>query len=224
KENFDPTQIKNAFSQPRSLPLGIKEYRGNGDYVFEDSCISHFFSLKSGIIFQNLRRICRYFKEKGLGVGLDVFAPFLSPFVGQNLPLLSGLCDFMKPMMYRLTNAPAGLPFEMQALLSNTIGEDTLKKKFFYELLNFDPGKKVFDIDFAVKELDDLAVSSACPIYAGLEINRVEKFAEVYPEYVEETTKAYSKANIQGFALSWNMLDAPAENIARFGEAMARIN
>ena len=218
RENFDPRQLQKALSRPASSPLGITAYRGSGVYTFEDPAVSDFFSLKAAFIFQGMQQICQYFREKGFKIGFDVFAPFLSPFVGQDLASLSRLCDFMKPMMYRITQAPAGLPFELEALLAETDGEYAIKKQIFYELLGLDPHKNMFDLAFAVKETSGFISSSACPVYPGVEINRKKNMAEVYPDYIEETLRAYTAAGINNFVLSWDLLSAPEENLDRICE------
>jgi hypothetical protein len=69
--------------------------------------------------------------------------------------------------------------------------------------------------DDEVKELKNLTAVSACPIYAGVEINRVKDIAEVHPAYIAETVTAYAQTGIRGLALSWNILDAPEENITQ---------
>jgi hypothetical protein len=217
KEKVDIEQLKEIFSHPFSVPLGITGYLGNGEYTFADSALSDFFKLKAGIIFRSMQKMCKFFRERNYGIGFDVFAPFLSPFVGQNLKELSGLCDFIKPMMYRATYAPAGMPFETEALLRETGSEN---KSSFYQSLNLAPEKKPFDLDFAVRDLQKMTASSACPVYAGVEINRIETIAEVYPDYIEETIKAYAQTGIQGIALSWNMLDAPDENVAKAADML----
>jgi hypothetical protein len=215
-ENFNIKKLEIALTRSSEMPLGITAYKGNGKYEFEDSTILQFFTLKENIIFRNLSKICHYFREKNYKIGFDVFAPFLSPFVGQNLKALSGLCDFMKPMMYRATKAPAGLPFETEALLCE--GGISGQKTALYPLLGIDPKQEHFDLAFTVQELKDLTATSVCPVYAGVEINRVKDLAEVYPSYIEETIKAYTQSGICGIALSWNLLDTPEENITHLFE------
>jgi hypothetical protein len=230
RENFDIDRLKNALSHPACKPSVIKEYCGSGKYVFEDPILEAFFSLKSGIILDSLRRICGHFREKGYGIGFDVFAPFLSPFVGQNLVRLSGLCDFIKPMMYRVTRAPAGLPFEAEALLKETDYVSDLESSEFFKLtdtsaMSFADIKKIpFNLNFAARELQDLSFSSACPVYAGVEINRIKDIAEAHPPYLEETIMGYVQTGIKGFALSWDLLDAPEENIVKATDIIKRIN
>jgi hypothetical protein len=228
EENFDVRRLVDILSRKAGAsPLGITAYRGGG-YMFEDQSISGFFSLKARVIFRSMERICRYFREKGFGIGFDVFAPFLSPFVGQDLAKLSGLCDFMKPMMYRATQAPAGLPFEAEMLLRETAGNDTGKRRLFFKFLGIDQGSsdpgKPFDLAFSARELETMAAASACPVYAGVEINRMENIAEVFPDYIEETLVSFARTGIRGFVLSWNLLNAPPENIAKAAEIMERFS
>jgi hypothetical protein len=221
KEKINIEQLKETFSHPNFAPLGITGYRGNGDYTFADPLLSVFFNLKADIIFRSLQRICGYFRERNYGIGFDVFAPFLSTFVGQDLKKLSGLCDFIKPMMYRATYAPAGMPFETEALLKEAGNAD---QTGFCKSLSLEQKKKPFDLDFAIRELQEMAASSACSVYAGVEINRQKNIVEVYPNYIEETIKAYAQTGVRGIALSWNLLDAPDENIAKAVDVIERIN
>ena len=242
RENFNIENIKAALSVPESEIFGITGYLGNGKYIFKNTALSVFFRLKAKVIYKSMEQICKFFRDKEYGIGFDVFAPFLSPFVGQDLVSLSGLCDFIKPMMYRVTNAPAGLPFETESLLRQTGREDSslsmsAQKQNFYKLLGINSSpqhetecensmidKKSFNLEFAAKELQNLSAVSACPVYAGMEINRIKDFAETDPEYIEETVNAYAQTGIQGLALSWNLLDMPEENLAKTADLMANLN
>jgi hypothetical protein len=194
------------------------------DRLYDNAVLSRFFALKAKIINNSLETLCRCFREKGLGIGFDVFAPFLSPFVGQDLRAISGLGDFIKPMMYRVTEAPAGLPFETEALLQQTNSAGAQGGQTLHKRLGLNPEQKPFDLDFAAGELRYLTQLSACPVYAGVEINRVPVLAEAGPGYITETIEAYTQTGIQGVALSWNLLDAPGENIAHAAQVIGRIN
>ena len=223
KSLFDAEQLPHLLSCSKKAPLGIHGYLGKGRYLFEDKNINEFFIVKSALITRGIKRLCDYFRVKGLSIGLDVFAPFLSLFVGQNLQELSKLCDFMKPMMYRATNAPAGLPFETEMLLRETAGGDDHKRYLFYKALGLDPEKKPFDLNFAAGDLEKLTAVSSCPIYAGVEINRKPNIAEVYPAYIRETLTAYAGTGIKGFALSWDLLNAPRENILKAARVLEKL-
>ena len=221
RENFNIEKLKIALDISHSASLALTGYQGNGNYLFRDPVVSDFFRVKADIIFKKMQQICMFFRQRNYGIGFDVFAPFMSPFVGQNLEKLSCLCDFIKPMMYRVTNAPAGMPFETESLFKQT-GYSNAEKQNFYKLLGINAsdsevsagsGKSPFELDFAVKELENMTKVSACPIYAGVEINRVKNIAETDPGYIEETIRAYAHTGIGGFALSWNLLEMPEENI-----------
>ncbi|MDR0313803.1 MAG: hypothetical protein LBI14_09410 [Treponema sp.] len=213
EEGISIDDLKKALSRPTLSPLGMNAYSGSGSYAFEDPTISQFFKLKASFIYKSLSKICKYFREKKYRIGFDVFAPFLSAFVGQDLIALSSLCDFMKPMMYRITQAPAGIPFETEALLRETNSLDIKKRRNFDRLVGVNSDLFPFDLSFVTREIKDLVAQVSCDIYPGIEINRRENIAEVYPEYIEETIKAYRASGIDGLALSWNLLDAPKENI-----------
>ena len=230
RENFNIENIKAALDVPESDIFTITRYQGNGNYLFKNTALSVFFRLKAKIIYKSLEQMCKFFRERNYGIGFDVFAPFLSPFTGQDLVSLSGLCDFIKPMMYRVTCAPAGLPYETGYLLRQTGAQ----KQNFYKSLrinqqaaeneNSDIEKKSFNLAFSARELKGFSAASACPVYAGIEINRVKNFAEADPAYIEETIKAYAKTGIRGLALSWNLLDMPEENIAKTADLITNLN
>jgi len=212
---FDPLDLEQAIEMlpQKNTPFGAIAYK-QGRYTFDDDRWNKFFRLKSEYITDVIHRICYYFTEKGYKIGLDVFAPFASHFVGQDIPALSAGVEFVKPMMYRMTNAPAGLPFELEAILQETTSNEA-QKQAFYKVLGFDPKKHPFDLDFTVRELDELSQLSKAPVYPGVEINRSRRIAEVTPDYIEETIKAYAQSDVKGFVMSWNLLNAPQENVDR---------
>ena len=224
EEFFCIDDLERALSFNAPTLLGIKSYNGNSIYEFNDPVITHFFLLKSSFIQKSLISICDYFRERKLGIGLDVFAPFLASFTGQDLITLSGICDFIKPMMYRITQAPAGLPFETQMFLSeagslnNTYTDNNKDNneniiRQFDCILGIDSMAYPFDLDFAAQELKNLAVYSQCPVYAGLEINRIDNIADTNPDYIKKTIRSYMETGIRGLALSWDLMDVPEENL-----------
>ena len=221
EKNLDVNEIKSSLSRQYSSPLSISGYQGNGGYAFAVTRISQFFALKAEIILQSLKRICHYFRALNYKIGLDVFAPFLAPFTGQDLISLSALGDFMKPMMYRITHSPAGLPFELNALLREARCAE--ERQAFCKTLGINAEAPVFDLAFTLRELHSLNAFAACPVCAGIEINRKKGIAEASPGYIEETMEAYAGAGIKEFALSWDLLNAPPENVAKAGEMMEKM-
>jgi len=194
----------------KHTPFGAIAYN-MGRYTFDDDRWNTFFRLKNEFITDALRGLCNYFSERKYTISLDVFAPFVSHFVGQDIPALATFVDSVKPMMYRVTNAPAGLPFELEASLQESTSNES-QREAFYKLLGFDATQPVFDLDFTVRELEYLVKQSSAPIYPGVEFNRAQ-IAPVTPSYMEETIKAYAQTGVKGFVMSWNLLNAPQENI-----------
>ena len=209
---FDPKDLEASIAMlpQKHSPFGAISYH-QGRYIFDDDRWNKFFYLKNQIITQAIKGICQFFQERNYKTGLDVFAPFGSHFVGQDIPALSTFVDFVKPMMYRMTNAPAGLPFELDAILQESTSNEA-QKEAFYKVLGFDPKKQPFDLDFTVKDLKELVQNSKASVYPGVEINRA-RIAPVTPAYIEETINAYAQAGAEGYVLSWNLLNAPQENI-----------
>jgi len=216
REGLDIDALKKRIRRLAAVdtPFGATAYQ-DSVYTFGDELWTQFFALKSRLVFDSLGVICAELRNMGYRIGMDVFAPFISAFVGQDIPKLSALCDFVKPMMYRATHAPAGLPFELEALLRET-GVSKDGRHAFSALLGLDPESDPFDPAFAARDLDALVRSCACSVYAGLEFNRKPGIAEVDPAYIRETLSAYSGS--AGFVFSWDLLDAPMENIRAVGE------
>ncbi|HBI94452.1 MAG TPA: hypothetical protein DDY58_19600, partial [Terrisporobacter glycolicus] len=70
-----------------------------------------------------------------------------------------------------------------------------------------------YPLDFVKKELKYMTENLNCSIYAGIEINRKEDIAPVYPNYIKENIINLNELPIEGYVLSWDLLSAPSENI-----------
>jgi pentatricopeptide repeat protein len=117
RQGLSPKEIRLAAKRlpEAKAPFTALAYQ-NGAYRFADAAWERFFRAKSEVVTASVKSLSGWFRTGGYRVGLDVFAPFLSPFVGQDIEALSRCCDWLKPMMYRKVYAPAGLPFEVDAL------------------------------------------------------------------------------------------------------------
>lgn len=196
-----------------NIPFNIAQYN-NGEYRFNNKIWSDFFRIKSEIILEKLSDMRDYFNDRGLKVGIDTFAPFIAYFVGQDLKEMQKLVDFNKPMMYRLTQAPAGLPFESDSLIRETTKGtfDNVRNRFL-SIIGAELYDARFPIEFVKEELETTSNRSNCDIYCGIEINRKEDIARVYPDYIEENLISLRDSGIEGYVLSWDLLSAPEENI-----------
>jgi hypothetical protein len=131
---------------------------------------------------------------------MDLYAPFMAPFVGQDYGILSRHADFIKPMLYRKTNAPAGMGFEYDALLK-TVPEASGYPEFQMNLA------------FLESQLEAMEPYS-CGKYPGIEINYREGVAQTTPEYVKESLSAIISHGFDGAVLSWNIMEAPGAHIS----------
>jgi len=153
-----------------------------------------FLEIKAGIISGSVAELEDWFHAQGLTVGLDLFAPSLAAIVGQDYAALSANADFVKPMMYRKTDAPAGIGFEMRAFRPD-----------------FRDGQMTED--YLVDELMKAAGSSVCPVFPGIEVNYREDIARTSPEYVSESIRAVTRAGLPGAVLAWDIMLAPDSHI-----------
>ncbi|WP_027624324.1 hypothetical protein [Clostridium lundense] len=198
-----------------NIPFGITKY-DEIEYSFKNEIWKDFFYVKSEIVFKSLKNLYEYFKNKNMKIGIDTYAPFLSYFVGQDMTKLQYIADFIKPMMYRVTKAPAGLPYEFNKLISESIYKDNIddSEKMLLDILNIhEYDRNKFNLNFVKKELEDMKHKLNIDIYPGIEINRIIPIAKVYPDYICENIEMLKYENIKGFVLSWDLLSAHKDNI-----------
>ncbi len=171
-------------------------------FAFAHTETAAFLKAKAAVVAASVHDLCRYFHKQGLCVGLDLYAPLMSVFVGQSYPLLAAEADFIKPMLYRRTAAPAGIAYE-------------------YDLLaRFAPtaqGYPLFEWDkaFLSNQLASLK-ALPCDVYAGIEINH-SGIALTDEAYVTESLRAVRDSGVEGAVLSWHIMDAPDEHIRAAG-------
>ena len=159
-----------------------------------------FFQAKGKIVSGAVAGIADSLRSRGLSVGMDLYAPFMAPFVGQDYEILSQHADFIKPMLYRQTFAPAGMGFEY----------DLLRKA-----IPAASGYPEFAMDAAFLESQLLAMDPyPCGKYPGIEINYREGIVPTSPEYVTESLEAIMHHRFDGAVLSWNIMEAPDSHIA----------
>lgn len=217
-------KLMQGMEEYQHTPLNITAYQ-NGTYQFQEPVWEQFFELKADFIHEALQEITTYFRAKKMKIGMDVLSPFLGYFVGQDYRRLKELTDFMKPMMYRVTAAPAGLPFEYESILTATIkehrnGDQRAAGIRFEDILGISKGMRGrFDLDFVKAELAYLEALDI-PIYCGIEVNKIDEIAPVTPEYIKENINQLEAVNINGFVLSWDILSAPDTNIEAVYDAL----
>ena len=184
--------------------LSVTGYSPETGFVFKNPHATDYFKAKGHIVSGAVAAIADSLHSRGLEVGMDLYAPFMAPFVGQDYEILSRHADFIKPMLYRKTLAPAGMGFEYELMLNAVPGAD---------------GYPSFEMDVAFLE-SQLEAMKSCPCakYPGLEINYREGIVPTSPEYVTESLDAIMRYGFDGAVLSWNIMEAPEAHIACLGK------
>ena len=202
-EGVNLDQVRHAWEEEGDRFLSVTGYTPQDGFTFEDELASAFFKAKGHIVSGAVGAIADSLKARGLRVGMDLYAPFMAPFVGQDYAILSRHADFIKPMLYRKTFAPAGMGFEYD-LLKAAVPEAT--------------GYPTFEMDKAFLDSQLEAMKPwPCAKYPGIEINYREGVVPTSPEYVTESLDAVKSVAFDGLVLSWNIMEAPEAHIACLG-------
>lgn len=204
ERGVDLKDIRSLYEEKEDAFFNMCSYPTNGEFVLEDPTAQRFFEAKEEIIAAAVSELCRYFKDKGLIVGLDLFAPLVSRFVGQNYQLITKDADFIKPMLYRKTEAPAGIGYEYALFEKHA---PTAKRG----------AAPAMDRAFLDTQLEAVGQVS-CERYPGIEINYLEDIARTDTEYVRESLAAVREFGFEGAALCWNVMEAPVEHIEAVAE------
>jgi len=154
-----------------------------------------FFRTKGALIADSVTDLCNYFKDQNMQVGLDLYAPLMSGFVGQDYEKISAHVDFIKPMLYRRTEAPAGIGYEYRLL------REAVREAQGYEEIRTDR-------DFLKKQVEAFT-DLPCEKYPGIEINYREDIARTDASYVRGSLEVLKEAGMNGATLSWDVMLAP---------------
>lgn len=176
------------------VDIDILKAKAEKGIVRDDATMKEFLKVKAAIISRSVGELEDWFHSKGLEVGLDLFAPDLADIVGQDYAALSAKADFIKPMMYRKTEAPAGIGFERRAF-EPEFSSDSLSAGYLH------------------RELLKAAELSACPVYPGIEINYRDDIARTSPDYVIESLRTVREAGLPGAVLAWDIMLAPDSHL-----------
>lgn len=198
-EGVDIQEVKSEFETKGDAFFSVSGYTPAGGFCFQNSIAAAFFKAKGHVVSASVAAIADSLRSRGMEVGLDLYAPFMAPFVGQDYSVLAGHADFIKPMLYRKTFAPAGMGFEC----------DLMKKSV--------PAAKGYpafdmDVDFLHSQLEAMQPYS-CGKYPGIEINYKEGVVPTSPEYISESLKAVMSHGFDGVVLSWNIMKAPLTHL-----------
>lgn len=199
-EGISLADIRAAWEQEGDRFLSVTGYSPKQDFTFENTLAQDYFRAKGHVVSHAVAAVADSLRARGLEVGMDLYAPLMAPFVGQDYEILSTHADFIKPMLYRRTFAPAGMGFEYDLLKAAVPGAT---------------GYPAFDMDVAFLDSQLEAMEPySCGKFPGLEINYREGIVPTSAEYVTESLDAIRRHGFDGAVLSWNIMEAPEEHIA----------
>ncbi len=203
-EGVDLEAVRKTWEEKGDAFFSVTGYEPVGGFTFADPVAAFSFQAKGHVVSTAVAAIADSLRARGLEVGMDLYAPFMAQFVGQDYGILSQHADFIKPMLYRQTFAPAGMGFEYDLLKQAVPGAE---------------GYPAFamDVDFLDSQLQAME-PYACGKYPGIEINYREKVAPTSPEYVTESLDAVLRHGFDGAVLSWNIMEAPDSHISCLGK------
>ena len=173
-----------------------------GRILFADENVQRFFDTRAEVITNAVRRIAAHYAEQGRGVALDLFPPQIAYLVGQLLPELLPFCSFVKPMIYRYTEAPARLPYERDAFDRATGLLEALDACF---------GPR--PLQGQIQAYEEIAARCGKDIYWGIESVSVPGIAEMTPERILESRREIAAGGGKHYCMSWSVLVMPQENI-----------
>lgn len=198
-EGVDILAVKNEIESQGDDFFSVERYMPVNGFVFKNPIAADFFKAKGHVVSTSVAAIADSLRSRGLEVGMDLYAPFMAPFVGQDYDILARHADFIKPMLYRQTFAPAGMGFEYDLLrkaVPNAKGYPDFK----------------MDTHFLHTQLEAMD-PYPCDKYPGIEINYREGVVPTSPEYVSESLKAILSHHFNGAVLSWNIMEAPLSHL-----------
>jgi Dihydroorotate dehydrogenase len=200
----DLAQVRAAYEEKGDKFFNVTSYTPQGGWEFEDPLAAAFFKAKGVITSSGVAKVADFFRDRGMIVGLDLYAPLMAQFVGQDYELLCQHADFIKPMLYRRTFAPAGIGYEYDLL-----------KKSIPQAEGY-PDIEM-DLDFLNGQLDALK-DLPCRKFPGIEIIYVDKLAPTDPDYILESLRAVKEYGYDGSVVSWNIMQVPDEHIRCLNE------
>ena len=198
-KSVDIAEVRKLYEDRKDSFFDVASWPMNGELMFENPLTQRFFEAKEEIIADTVAGVIRYFKDKGMVVGLDLFAPVISRFVGQRYSLMTKQADFIKPMLYRRTDAPAGIGYEY-TLFEKCAPNARGKIKLFP------------DQSFLHTQLQAIR-QFPCDIYPGIEINYDKELVKTDVGYIRESLASIAEFGFKGAVLCWNIMEAPEAHI-----------
>lgn len=213
-------KVEQRIHRNEDNPLGLIGFNG-WRWKMNDAVLQKLFDIRCEIITSSLHNIQEHYRNRKLLTALDVFTPSLCYFVGQDLLSLAKYSDFIKPMMYSRTNAPAGIPYEL-CVMKETLGSSTLD--YFMSLHHSTNISELIIND--VKNLNNIKKqkSISAHIFYGIEYNHIPPIVNTNPQNLHNDICKLRSQNVDGLVASWNISQTPMDNLASLITSLSNDN
>jgi len=193
--------------------------------TWEVAGLQPFTNFRNSNIFDLVKKFSAAARVRGLKVGLDLYSVSIASLVGQDYPLLSPLCDWIKPMSYCHAVGPAALPLETyclwqaleiscpalkspQGVLEKLLGVSLPEKK--ENLLRDGIYEEFFGLE--MKKIQALPIGRT-KVFAGIEAVQNPIFNIHIDEKILKRYLSSLHSSPDGFMASWNLMYIPDENL-----------
>ncbi len=225
KVDLDLTAVRHELAQIMSEQGGFQLMLAAllGKQAAGKTQLQRFLDFRTATITQFITETAAVIRQEGLAVGLDCFAPSLTPMVGQDLAALSKIGDWVKVMTYAHTRGPAGLPFELLELLQWLMKHGTEAEV----ALNWLSDMLQLPLPVSLAELRNPGLSATAlqteilhgktavhaPLLAGIELIKLEGVTHLGPTQIKEDLTALKAIQTDGLALSWDLWHMPLSHL-----------
>ncbi len=236
-EGLDLEKVRTLLSHiPTNSGLSYQEMRlqrGNwleeligGLPSAEQDLLEQFLGFRARSITRLVEEILELTSQLGVELSLDLFSPGLAYLVGQDYAALSRLAAWVKPMVYRYANGPAGLRLEIPQLTHGLVDFLNIKtedaERWMQLHLPEMAGYSQEDIERDGAPADLISVEAGkavermgnTPVYLGIEAVSIPAFhINITPGHVREMVSIARKARARGVVLSWDLIHMPVVNL-----------
>ena len=211
----------------RSLLLPDTVNHHSGD----DNSITQYLAFRSNTITGIVSDVTQLARSFSAEVGLDCFSPAVSYSVGQDMHSLDKIGDWIKPMTYLHTFAPAGLPFEINEM-NTFLGkvknqEDTQNLNFLSQTMDFPIPtdqevlmEKGLDSIVLTREITKAKRSTSNPTLVGIELVELPGVTWIEKNQLKKDMEAILDSMADGVVISWDLWNIQEENLHTIANAI----
>ncbi len=195
-----------------------------GREASQQAPLAAFFDFRQQSITRFVSEAAAILRNANLAVGLDCFAPMLTPMVGQNLAALASLADWTKIMLYGHAYGPATLPYELLHLADWLLEQEQLPApeamELLCELTGFTLPAECSDLraqgispENLASEVERARKSVPGTLLAGIELVEIPGVAELNNGKISADLRAFRQAGADGLSLSWDLWFMPLQRL-----------